>query len=423
MAAAVRAPSPVVAATPTDRAHFFGFHDVTPWAPNDELLAVLRVDPSLRGLPDGSDVAEVCVWHPSEGRIERVAETTAWNFQMGARVQWLPDGRLVYNTVSDGRLVAEALDLNSGRRVSLAGPVGAVSPDGSESISPHFGRLARYWPAYGVAGTRAPGLDDPAPASDGLWRLDLETNRSELLLPLSELAARVPHVPPRAPQFVTHPAYNPSGTRFVFMHRFFTGDGALYSNLLVADRDGSNLSVLAHEKVSHFDWLDDDTLVVWTRFFAGSITALRRSRAIGALRPVVRVVRHLYGRGGNAFASEGYYRISVETGVREPIAQDLLSSDGHPMFARSGRWMITDTYPNRSGEQELMLFDMPHETRYDLGTYRADPSLSSDLKCDLHPRWDRGARRVCIDSTDAGVRQCLIVDVSALTDAGSGSNG
>ena len=429
MAAASDIACPVVAATPTRGAHFFGFHDVTPWAPANDRLAVLRVDPTLRRLPDGDDVAEVCVWRPDAGSVEAVGETRAWNFQMGARVQWLPDGRLIWNTLEKGRLGAEILDTESGVRRRLDFAVGAISPDGSEAVGPHFGRLARHWPAYGVAGAVAPGVDMPAPAEDGLWHLDLQSGAVRLLLSIADVTAfRRRSTPAEIPHFVTHPLYSPSGTRIAFIHRFLTADGSTYSRLLVCGRDGGDLTLLAEEKVSHFCWRDDDTLLVWCRRMPAALAAARRHGllALPLVRPVLRRLRALSGGAKQRLANEHYFLIGVDpSSPRRVVGAGTLPVDGHPMFAADRRHFVTDTYPDSDGLQQLMICDCETGARIDIGRFLADAAVGEgDIKCDLHPRWDRSSRMVCVDTSRAGIRQCAIVDAApALAAAESDDDG
>lgn len=412
---------PVVAETPQDRAHFFGFHDVTPWNPAGDALVVLRTDPKLRDLPAG-EIAEVCVWQPGQGPVP-VSVTTAWNYQMGARAQWLPDGSLVHNVVENGELRALKVDPARDFTTPLAFAVGAIDVAGRESVSPHYGRLARHWPAYGVPGTQSPSADVAVPTDDGLWKLNLETNTVELFLSVAEVAAFEPlSVPADIPQFLTHPLYSPSGNRIAFLHRFLTADHATYTRLVVVDRDGSNMRILAEEKVSHFCFRDDDTILVWARRMAGAIAAARRNGWLASplLRPALKMARKLKGGMRQTLIREHYFLIPVTNpSGRKIIGREMLPVDGHPMYRPDDdRWFVTDTYPDDTGHQALMLFDMENSERVDIGSFLSDLSVGDgDIKCDLHPRWSRDGAQICVDTSREGVRQCVIVDPSAALQA------
>ena len=301
-------------------------------------------------------------------------------------------------------------------------PVLAVSPDGRTSLSPHFARLARHWPAYGCPGSTAPGIDHPAPDDDGLWRLDLESGALDLIVSVADAAAVGDARPsPGAAHFITHPTFSPTGKNICYLQRYFTADVANYTRLIVCRPDGSGATVLAEEKVSHFDWLDDDRLVVWTRSLPPGIGAARRRGLLATplLRPLVNLARKLRPGLKQMLLAEAYFLVDINQPSRKKaVGRGLLEQDGHPMFTADRRWMITDTYPDGERMQTLILYHFEENRRIDVGRFKSDPSVDeSDIKCDLHPRWDRQERLVCIDSTDHGVRQCQIVDLSTLLDA------
>lgn len=411
-------PAPVVAETPAGQSCFFGYHDITPWAPDDSRLLVHRVDPALDRLPSGAP-AEICLWTPGSPKLEPIGTTTAWNFQMGARAQWLPDSRIVYNVVRDGRLGAVVCDTQTGGEQDLPFAVGAIDPAGEVSLAPHFGRLDRHWPSYGVPGAPAPEEDVARPEGDGLWQMDMASGRVSLWLSVAAVAAHAPvSVPDHLPQFLSHPLYSPSGKRVAFLHRFLTADGATYTRLMVAARDGGGLRVLAEEKVSHFCWRDDGTLLVWCRRIAGAIAAARRRGWLASplLRPALRLARRLRGTMRQALINEHYFMIPADDpGARTVVGAASLPVDGHPMFRpdEGGRWIVTDTYPDEHRQQALILFDTREGRRIDIGSFRADAAVGDgDIKCDLHPRWNRAGTRIAVDTTRNGTRQVAIVDVA-----------
>ena len=293
------------------------------------------------------------------------------------------------------------------------------------ALSPNFSRLARYWPAYGCPGDDAPGLDEACPGSDGLWRMNLTNGAVDLIVSVAAAAAiDSGHSKSSTAHFLSHVTYSPTGKRICFLHRFFTPDGALYTRLIVSRPDGSGLGVFAEEKVSHFDWFDDETILVWTRDIPKSLAAARRGGLLASapLKPLLWLARKLRPGIKQRLLGEAYFLIDIEaSSPKKPLARGILERDGHPMFSADRRWMITDTYPNNERIQTLILYDVRENRRIDIGRFKADPGVGDhDTKCDLHPRWDRRERLICIDSTDRGVRQCLIVDLSQFTGDGVG---
>ena len=411
----------VFAETPTDAAYFFGYHDVTPWSPDDATVAMLRVNRSIKGMPSRNDQAEICLWHPLEGSPQPLARTTAWNWQIGARVQWLPGPKplLIWNTVrEDGIPASSILDLDTSTRNDLDFTVFAVAPDGRSALSPHYGRLARHWPAYGYTGVDAPGVDTEAPDDDGLWRIDLESGAVSLLVSVAQVA-NIAADPTRVggAHFLAHPSYSPTGDRFVFMHRWLTPDAALYSRMFVADAEGGDIRLLIEEKVSHFDWIDDNRLIVWARAGLSALAAVRRRGLLAnpIVRPALNLARRLAPTTKQGLTNEGYFLLSIDDpNLGQAVGRGVLDRDGHPMVSADGRWMLTDTYVDAAGGQTLILYDLTNNVRHDLARFDAATDFAGgDTKCDLHPRWNRSNTHVAVDTTKAGTRQLLLLDVTA----------
>lgn len=406
---------PVVARTPTDASCFFGFHDLCPWNPWNAELAVLRVPKGLDRLPDGSDVAEVCVWDPATDSLRPVASTRAWNYQQGARMRWLRDGTLLFNVLEHGEARARIIDEDGTVRNTLPMAVAVLSPDETLAVSPSFGRLARYWRAYGYAGATAPHLDDPCPDDDGLWIMDMRSGERRLFFSIATLASVGVHANAGAQHFVSHPLFNREGTRIAFLHRFFSADGALFTRMFCCRVDGSELKLLASEKVSHFDWIDEDTLIVWSRFAPAGLGRLRAGGHLNlpGVRSLVHLARKAHGGLKAALLSEYYHVIPVDhPEQRRKVAAEVLHEDGHPMMHPSFNLMVSDTYPDAAGLLHLFLYDFDRDAQVSVGHFRHGVTASdTDLKCDLHPRWDRHGERVAVDTCEDGVRRLAIVDV------------
>jgi hypothetical protein len=362
---------------------------------------------------------EICLWRPKEGLTETIDSTTAWNFQQGARLQWLP-GRtdtIVFNAIENGRAVSVFRNVLNGARRVLPGAVYALSPDGKVSITPNFTTLAHRWKAYGYNPLLANALIKD-PAQDGLWHLNLETGQERLFISTKRVAEHnADTTNDSARHFLCHPLFSPDGSRIVFLHRYFHADGGLITRMFVTDREAKDLVLLAKEMVSHFDWLDNKTLVVWTRFsgFLAHMRSNEWSRSRWLSGPL-QLARRFRGRWKKKLLSEAYYRLSVENPTdRVRFGWPNLEKDGHPMVARTHGWMVTDRYPDRSGTLPLILYNAERDHCVNVKLFRHNVrSVDLDVKCDLHPRWNRSERLVAVDTCEAGNRQVRIVDVEGI---------
>lgn len=414
----------IVATAPDDASYFFGFHDVSPWSPDDSRIVLHRIDPEIRRMPLPEDRCEIVLWDPVSGATEVVGETTTWNFQQGARAMWQPGQpmTLVYNTRIGDAPGCEIVDLTTGERRTLPHAIGSIAPDGSYAMAPNFGRLGALWKAYGYSGFASPQDQVAQPADDGLWRIDMTSGARDLVFSVADLMA-VPgaSVAPDVNVFVTHVSFNREGTRIVFMARFFSKDHALYSLIYSARPDGSELKLVAQEKISHFDWSAEDEIILWMRKSASALAAARKSGLLASpfVRPLINIARKFRGRLKGAMLNESYFRVDTATGAKTPFMAGVLPQDGHPMMSPDRKWMIVDEYPDPTGRTPLMLVEMASRRRIDIDAFQHDiGSADSDLKCDLHPRWNRAGTMVGIDASGAGRRRFTIVDVSEHLKAG-----
>lgn len=408
----------IVAETPPDANCFVGFHDIIPWSQDETCLAIHRASPDFFMMDDCGKPIDICLWRPQSGEFEPLDSTTGWNFQQGSRLQWLPGSRdiLAFNTVENGRAIAILKNVKTGERKLLPAAIYVISPDGKTSISPNFTTLAHRWKAYGYPPlVQNPIISDQS--SDGLWQLDLETGKESLFVSTRRVAEfdSVPSADPSS-HFLCHASFSPDGSRIIFLHRFFSSDGGLFTRMIATDRDAKGFVLLAQEKVSHFDWIDNDTVLVWARFTGGGLAGVRARGLLGSpwIKPLLRVARSMTGRWKKQFLAESYYTISTrDPKSRSRFGWPSLDSDGHPMIARSHRWLVTDFYPDKNGRHPVILFNPDQARRNDAHVFAHNPrSKDSDVKCDLHPRWNRTEQLIAVDTCEAGFRQVRVLDVS-----------
>lgn len=403
--------------------HFFGYYDKTPWDRSGRYLLAQRVPMMNADLTPDLEAEVGCFDLHEADRFVGFGRTTAWNWQMGSQLQWL-DGvqrrEAIFNVrTGEGasvypRLGSVICDVETGELRRLPLPVYVVAPSSRYALTVDYRRLFVTHPTigYGDAG----GCPAPArcPADDGIRHMDLASGADHLVI--SYRALREFHPRPsmdRAIHWVSHIEINPSSSRVVFLHRWterIEDETCFLHRLITMNPDGTDLRLLEdsdhplpqlaqdfdpaaagtydYEKsefqISHPLWRDDDHVIVWSPHRG-------------------RIRYHLY-------ADSDHGAVAV-------IGDGVLVENGHMSYSPvDPRWLVSDTYPDpETSERILFLFDIGTGRRHDLGSFYADPRLRKENRCDLHPRWSRDGRAICIDSVHEFERQVYVVDVAALT--------
>jgi hypothetical protein len=367
--------------------HFFGYYDKCPWNATGDLLLTHQASFNDRA-PGAEDSVSIGVVHVNDGnRYQCLTQSLAWNWQQGSMLQWHPvrPGQLVlHNDRQNGRFVSVVRD-TQGRAVNVyERPIYAVAPDGRYAYSVNFARLHKHRPGYGYAGCPDPWDADPHPTDDGIHRLDLASGRSDLILALDQLAGLDADASWRnAFQWINHVQVSPDATRIAFFHIRRTSGTGWHARLCSCAADGSDPGCLIDAQVvSHYDWLDNERILIWAKHTQDS----------------------------------GSFRL-VNIGGGEPkiVGANVLFEDGHVSFSPDRRWVLNDTYPDRYDMRTLMLYRFTDGKRIDLARlYSPKSRWWGEIRCDLHPRWNRDGSKVCIDSVHTGERQMYAVDVGDL---------
>ena len=369
--------------------HFFGYYDKCPWDRSGRYLLAMEIDFCDRQPKPGEALTLGMVDLKDKDRYLPFDTTMAWCWQQGTMLQWLgssPDREVVYNAVADKQYVAVVRDVHASKTRTLPRPIYALSTDGKQAVSLPFDRLHRLRPGYGYCALPEKSPDDPAPEKDGIWWMDVATGKNELVVPIAKVAGNKPDERFRgAHHWVNHLQFNPSGSRFLFLHRWRVFEKPWMTRLYTCKPDGTDLRLTWDTgMVSHFDWRDDDTILAWVRT----------------------------KDQGNKFVL-----IDVNAGESKVVGGDVLTQDGHCSYSPDRKWILNDTYPDRKRLQWLMLFNPKTGRRYDLNQFHLPPNLTGPFRCDLHPRWNRDGTQVCIDSGHEETRQVYVVDVGEYTRA------
>ncbi len=369
--------------------YFFGFHDKCPWSQNNTMLLANRFDIPLR-MPRSDDRLAVGYFTGEDHRVfNPISETRAWNWQQGCMLQWVgATNSFVFNDFDGDSHIAKIYDHSGKLKTTLSVPVGAVSPDGSCALSYSFGRCNVYSPGYGYANGSDPEISVERPVTHGLHLVNLASCEKRHLFSVQEIAALQPDPSMQgAFHYLTHCQFAPSGRRFVFFHRWIKDFNYLRTRMISCNLDGKDLFVFPTDgMVSHVAWRDD---------------------------------RHVLAYARIKEKGDRYVLFEDESKDFAVVGEDRFNSDGHPSFSPAGRWILTDTYPDRFRICYLALYDRQTDRRYNLAKLRsprafASPRLETNWHCDLHPRWNRTGDAVCFDSAHTGRRALCTMRVGDL---------
>lgn len=382
------------------KSHFFGYYDKCPWDRSGRYLLAMEIDFFERQPKEGEALTIGMVDLATDNHYIPLDKTLAWNWQQGTMLQWMgsaPDKEIIYNSLEGDRYISVIRDVRTGKTRKLPRPIYALSPDGQQAVSLDFERVNHLRPGYGYMALPDKTQYEPAPANAGIYWMDTKTGENRRILDLAWASQhRRDERFEGAKHWFNHLQFNPSGKRFLFLHRWQNPERTLppgpptysgrYTRMYTANADGTDARLLYDEGMfSHFDWRDDRTILAWI-----------------------------------ATADKGthFFLIDALTGEREAVAEGILTMDGHCSYSPDRRWFLCDTYPDDEHKQTLMLVRSADYKRIDIGRFYQPPHLlHQPYRCDLHPRWNRDGTQVCIDSTHEGSRQMYVIDVSRYTRA------
>lgn len=367
---------------------FFGYYDV-PQFSGDEKFLLATAAPLINSTPSANDQLRIGYFDLREENpgFREFGSTSTWCWQQGSRLQWYPAGSqetVIYNTMIDGHYGCVTQKVIGGEIMkSFQRPVYAVSCDGKWGLSLNFSRLQRLRPGYGYNTLPDDTENDLTPVSDGIWRIDMETGEEMQLFSvshISEMSRR--NTGDNAQHYFNHVLFNPAGDRFMFFHLRQSRDGSRNIHMLTSDINGDNIHMLNDSgHSSHYTWQDNYHLLCYST---------------------------VSGQG------EGYYVYRDQAVEVCRFGYGKLVEDGHPSYLPDGRHLITDTYPDKYGEQALLLYGLNSENIFTIDKEFSPVRFNEETRCDLHPRVGPSGRYVCIDCIVSGKRAMKIFNISPL---------
>jgi hypothetical protein len=348
----------------------------------------------------------------------RIGQTTAWNWQQGCRMGWIPGSskEVIWDDRSDDgkSFVSHIFNTRTKEMRTLPRPIYTVSPDGFTALTHDFERMEH-------GGTNFVGLQDKyrniwAPEGTGIWRMDIRNGKSVKIVSVRQMARLM--YPDNLPSdtlggllYIFREGFNHSGRRLIVfvkdVRRKSQGETKIRTVGYSMTPEGKDIRYL-YEEPSHHYWIDDETIM----------------DNVDVVPP----------GGGDPLG--GYY-VFKDDGTGKPKKMLWTAPNGHDVYHPGGNWIITDTYStndpgenyNLNGYEYLYMYHIPTKKFVALGKFEyriggrysnLDPGI---YRVDLHPRLSPDGRSVSFDSTHEGLgRQIYLVDIGYILDHPPGLN-
>ena len=386
--AADTSPPPVEMITNGPKHHWFGYYDKLEFDPTDRYVLGMQVGFEHRQPTTDEQIAIGMVDRRSGNRWIELGHSTAWCWQQGCMLQWIPKSPtdVIWNDREGGQYVSRILNVESKESRTIPSPIYALTPDGQTGLSVDFSRLNDVRPGYGYVGIDDPNAKGLAPDDTGIFRVELSTGAKQLLFSVAEIVNRgAPLITMKdAKHYFIHVLANPYASRFIFLHRWIGPQGT-GTRMFTAGMDGRDIRLIDRNGfTSHFIWRD-----------ATHILAFSKQPSHG---------------------TRFYLFEDAENGKIEPVGPNKMTEDGHASYLPNLDWILSDTYPGGSERmQNPYLFHVPTNRRISLGLFHSPPAYHDAWRCDTHPRLSRDGRTVVIDAPDARFgRQMYAIDIGAI---------
>ena len=104
----------------------------------------------------------------------------------------------------------------------------------------------------------------------------------------------------------------------------------------------------------------------------------------------------------------GIYMMNDTTGERKRLENDLVNYDDiHCLYSPDRSCFIGDGYPNTGNMRYMMLYDFETGTSRAILKAYSMPVSNTDIRCDLHNRFNRDGSMVSFDSYHSGRREIM----------------
>jgi hypothetical protein len=397
---------PVRAITTGPKYHWFGYYDKLQFNKSNTKVLGMQVDFEMRS-PTRDDVIKMGVIDLNNGdKWTEIGESRSWGWQQGCMLQWVPgsETKVIWNDRRGDQFVSILKDIATGEERIISKAIYALSRDGKSAVGTDFARIQNYRKGYGYPGGVDPYKDQNAPKNAGIYKIDLKSGKSKLIISYDEIS-KIPNNGEdisRKWHYFNHLLISPDSKRFIFLNRYRDAlipdevlnnpteynkiRGRYTTRMFTASMKGGGIYLLDPSgRTSHFIWKDANHITAWTK-------------PIGM--------------------ENGFYEFEDQSSKIRRVGEGVMKVNGHNTFlpGTNQEWIVNDTYPQGEAREQMpYLYHEKTNKRIDLGRFHEPKAYNGEWRCDTHPRSSNDGKLICIDSTHGGNgRQMYIIDISSL---------
>ena len=412
--------------------YFFGYYDKSPIDIKRQYLLTHEAN-QISKYPHKDEFIKIGYFkYNDKNNFISLAKTSAWNWQIGSRLQWIGDGQtgeIIFNVKENNKILSKILNIKTLKEEVLPISIFDVSNNKKFALGLNFARLHIFRKGYGYDnGLRYEDVEKK-PSNDGIYFIDLHSKENKIIISLKELANfKELKSMKSAYHWVNHIMINKDCTRFAFLHRWQESKGAFNSRLITANIDGTNLNCLVDSgNVSHFTWKSNSQVIAWCRL-KNNFDVLKTKKNSNFFFKIGKFIVHkLKIRKSTLVQSmikENFWLIDDLNNLKPSKLKYNFNQDGHCSYFIGNNLMLNDSYPNKKNKYSLYLYNFNKNICYKLYTFNSIPckkkinSLvnwdNSVLRCDLHPKWSFDGKLAIVDTVHNGSRQIFVYDVNEI---------
>ncbi|NWH05785.1 TolB family protein [Desulfobacter latus] len=369
---------------------FFGYHDKTPFSEDGKKILAMSITADDRKFLNECTPMDIGFFQKQSNekfgnRFFPFSKTMTWCWQQGCMLQWFPNHsntKVIYNTLVDNSYGSEIFDLESNSvTLQYHYPIYSIDPKGKTALSLNFSRLDRLRPGYGYKLFPDPTENIEAPNDDGLFVIDMQTGKHEIIINLNQLRSEANRNSCQnlkdVQHYINHATYSPDGKKILFFHLWAKKNrkGQGMQICIMEVFSGKWFVLESERRVSHYCWKNNYNVLATTQ---------------------------------NEKGQWNYTLYDLNTKKNQDLGIEFVK-DGHPMFHPTNKHLfITDTYPDKLSDQYLYCVDINSKHIEKMASLYSHFRYQRQVRCDLHPRWDREGNYVIVDSTVFGKRKMIL---------------